>query len=88
MDKVITLVAGGIGALLGTVVTIIAIMLISPLLGAAFGWVVGWFFGPTILYVLGQLGLHGVEMWQLGLTFGFLSSFISMTRGKANAKSE
>ncbi len=78
---IIGLAAGGS---FGVFALIVVLMLIAPLFGALTGLVVGWFFGPTILYTLGQMGLHGVEMWQLGMTLGFLGGFIRATQTTTN----
>lgn len=56
-----------------------ALLLILPfgtLMGGIAGWVVGVIFGDQILSVLSKLGLHGVTMWQLGLTAGFFGAFL------------
>ena len=58
-----------------------ALPILNALLGAFAGWVVGLFFGETILGILAQIGVTGVEMWQVGLFFGFVGAFFrtSMT---------
>lgn len=49
--------------------------LFSSLMGAFTGWVVGLFFGKTILGILATLGIEGFKMWQIGATLGFIGSF-------------
>lgn len=44
--------------------------------GAIAGWVVGLFFGDTILNIAGQLGIHNTSMWQLGAFLGFVGGFM------------
>lgn len=57
--------------------------LIGTLAGAFVGWVVGLFFSDTILGILGQLGVHGVAMWQYGAFLGFTGAFFKMTASKS-----
>jgi hypothetical protein len=49
--------------------------LLGSLFGAFAGWVVGWFFDETILTFFAQMGIKGLEMWQIGMSLGFLGSF-------------
>lgn len=44
--------------------------------GALSGWTVSLIFNQTILEVLAKFGLHGVELWQIGATMGFLGAFL------------
>ena len=63
----------------GAVVTMGGIMflvILGPLFGAFAGWVVGLFFGDTILGIASQLGIRNVTMWQLGAFLGFVSGFL------------
>jgi len=50
----------------------------GTLMGALSGWVVGLFFGETILtffsYIFGAS--HGFQMWQIGASLGFMSGFL------------
>jgi hypothetical protein len=69
-------VTAAVGASILFSAFILAAAPISAGCGALAGMTVGWFFGNTIIYVLGQLGLHNVALWQLGATLGFLSSFL------------
>lgn len=54
---------------------LVFMVLISTLAGALVGWIVGWFFSDTILHIVGQLGIKGIAMWQLGAFLGFTGSF-------------
>jgi hypothetical protein len=72
MEKVAT----GIG---GTFMAIAAIMIFVPcatFFGAVAGWIVGLFFGDTILGVVSQFGLRGITMWQFGAFMGFVGGFL------------
>lgn len=57
---------------------IFLLMAVSPLLGALFGafsgWVVGLFFGDTLLSIFSQLGVHA-SMWAIGAFLGFGGGF-------------
>lgn len=44
--------------------------------GVLCGWVVGLVYGETILGIAAQLGVRGVEMWQIGAFLGFVSGFL------------
>lgn len=49
------------------------------LLGMVFGWIIGLFFGATILGILADLGISGYAMWQIGAFLGFVGSFFGST---------
>ena len=51
--------------------------LLIVVFSAIFGWVVGWFFGDTILGILAQMGIVGFSMWQIGAFLGFVGCFLS-----------
>ena len=72
MDKVGKIFVTGFAALGG----IFVFAMISPLFGGIAGWVVGLFFGDTILGILGQLGVHNVTMFQFGAFMGFVGGFL------------
>ena len=57
----------------------------TTIIGAFTGWIVGWFFGDTILTILSQLGVHDANMWQWGAFLGFLSGFLK-TKVSAEVK--
>lgn len=64
------------------------ILMLAPLgalCGGIAGWVVGIFFGDTILNIAGQIGIHGVTMFQIGVFLGFVGSFL---KTKVTAKVE
>lgn len=59
-----------------------ALVFVIPLattFGAVAGYIVGLFFGDTILSVVGKMGLHDVTMWQLGACAGFFGGFLRTT---------
>lgn len=51
-------------------------VIFGTLIGAFSGWVVGLFFGETILFIASQLGIKNVTMWQLGAFLGFVGGFL------------
>lgn len=59
-------------------------LLVRPILGCAFGSVVGWIagvvFSGTMSAFLGWAGAP-LEPWQLGCVLGFVSGFFSVTSG-------
>lgn len=61
------------------IVLVAALIFLTPMIGSltgAFaGWVVGLFFADTILGILRQIGITGVEMWQVGMFLGFVGGF-------------
>lgn len=63
----------------GVVITIgglFFLIVLNTLMGSLAGWVVGLFFGDTILGILGQLGVHNIVMWQYGAFMGFTGGFL------------
>lgn len=49
---------------------------LRTLVGALAGWIVGWFFGGTLVAVAAPLlVLHKVAIWQLGAALGFVAGF-------------
>ena len=50
-------------------------VVISTLIGAISGWVVGLFFGQSILAIFATIGVSGFSMWQIGAFLGFVASF-------------
>ena len=75
MEDVLKGIGGGVAivALLGILIRL------GTLFGAIAGWVVGIFFGDTILGILSQLGVHNVTMWQFGAFMGFVGGFLRTT---------
>lgn len=73
MDKVLT------GALMafGVVALVFFMVILTTLMGALAGWVVGIFFSDTILGTLQRFGVDvvGLQMWQLGATLAFVGAF-------------
>jgi len=51
-------------------------VIFSALIGGLAGWVVGLFFGDTILNIAGQLGIKNVTMFELGTFLGFVGGFM------------
>lgn len=72
------------GALAGIALAFLMPVL-GTLIGAFIGWVVGLFFGETILAFLAAVGVKtvGLTMWQVGASMGFLGSFLRTTVSKA-----
>ena len=60
--------------------------LVGTVLGALAGFVVGIFFGDTILGILSQLGVTGVAMWQVGAFLGFVGGYFR-SAGASKSKS-
>lgn len=75
MDKFYKIIGAGIAFIALILIT----LPLSTLFGGLAGMIVGWLFGQEILDVVGKLGLHGVTMWQLGLTGGFFGGFLRTT---------
>lgn len=72
----------------GTFVTLAGIcvfVVLGTLFGALSGWIVGLFFGDTILGIAGQLGIRNIAMWQLGAFLGFVGGFLK-TKTTAEVK--
>lgn len=65
----------GIGVGLVICISIMAGALLSTLAGALTGAIVGLFFSDTILSICAQLGVYGVEVWQVGAFLGFVGGF-------------
>lgn len=72
-----------IGKFLGGCLTVLVFFLFSvigtTLIGAFIGWVVGWFFGNTILNFFAAIGIEGFTMAQLGAVLGFVGGFFRGT---------
>ena len=49
--------------------------ILGTLFGAFAGWVVGIFFGETILSFFAAIGITGFKMWQIGASLGFIGGF-------------
>lgn len=60
-------------------------VIFGTFVGAICGWAVGLVFGDTILNILGQIGIHGVTMFQFGAFMGFVGGFL---KTKVTAKVE
>lgn len=82
---------GAILALIGGMATAFAglfiLFMIAPLAGAIAGFMVGLVFEPTIRNTFMAFGvdLEGIQMWQLGMTLGFVGMFLKT--GGIQAKS-
>ena len=72
-----------LGKVLGGCLTILVLFIMtiigSTLIGAFVGWVVGWFFGNTILNFFAAVGIEGFSMAELGAVLGFVGSFFRTT---------
>jgi hypothetical protein len=75
MDSGEKLVAG-VGAAFLAIGSIFLLVTLGTLIGALAGWIVGLFFGDTILGILNQLGVKGISMWQFGAFMGFTGGFL------------
>ena len=82
MDKIL---AGAITAV-AAVALVFFIILLTTLMGALVGWVVGLFFSETILGTLSRFGIDvvGLQMWQLGATLAFVGSFFKAHQSNTN----
>jgi hypothetical protein len=81
MDK-IALAFGGIAL---TICGIFFLVIFGTLVGGIAGYVVGLFFGDTILQIAGDIGIKGVTMFQFGSFLGFVSGFLK-TKVSAEVK--
>ena len=76
------------GGILLTAVGFAALTVLGTFFGWLVGWTVGLFFGDTILGIVGQMGLHGITMPQLGAFLGFVGGFLkTKTSATVTAKS-
>ena len=64
-----------------------ALFVLNVFIGAVSGWIVGLFFGNTILGILDQIGINGFSMWQIGAFLGFISGFFRKMISFNNNKS-
>lgn len=71
--------------LLGFAAMVFFAPVIGVLFGAFAGWVVGLFFGDTILSFLTRVGVDtaGLAVWQVGAAMGFLGSFLRTNISKS-----
>ena len=71
-------------AILGILAMLFVMPAISTLVGAFSGWVVGLFFGQTIIGFLAAMGVAtaNLTMWQVGAAMGFLGSFLRTSVSK------
>lgn len=71
------------GKFFGGCLTVIGFFLLvtilSTLVGAFIGMVVGWFFGNTILAFFATIGIEGFTMTELGAILGFVGGFFRGT---------
>ena len=72
-------IAGGILSMLATPIIfwgrVLIMKIIYVFVGIIFGWIIGWFFGETILGIFAEIGIIGFSMWQIGAFLGFVGSF-------------
>lgn len=64
-----------LGGLCTAAMLLATIPIVAVFFGAFSGWVVGVFFGGTILGLLEQMGIQDVYMWQVGAFLGFIGGF-------------
>lgn len=64
---------------------VLLLKFVYVLMGVVFGWVIGLFFGATILGILADLGISGYAMWQIGAFLGFVGSFFGSTTNIHNS---
>ena len=50
-------------------------VIITVLIGAVSAWIIGLFFGKTILAIFAAIGIKGFTMWELGAFLGFVAGF-------------
>jgi hypothetical protein len=72
MEKIAT----SFGLIVISVAGIFAFVVFGTALGAIAGWIVGLFFGETILGILSQFGVRNITMWQFGAFMGFVGGFL------------
>lgn len=72
----------GVGML--AVAAIFFFILLSTFIGGFTGWVIGLFYGDTILRIFAQLGVKDITMFDLGIFLGFVGGFLKtkVTHGK------
>lgn len=68
MEFILALVEGMVNTLLAVV------------WGGVMGWIVGLFFGDTILGICASLGIADVSCWQLGVFLAFIGIFFRVYR--------
>ena len=73
-----------VGSLL-VVAGLFIVVSFGTLIGALSGWVVGLFFGDTILGILACLGITGFKMWQIGAFLGFVGGFFKSSLSSSNS---
>ena len=73
---------------IGKLLILVAFMflgcVLGTLCGAFAGWIVGLFFGKTILAFLATLGITGFNMWQIGAVLGFVGGFFRSSNVNIN----
>jgi hypothetical protein len=83
MDTFIKFMGGAVLTIGG----IFFLVTLGTLIGAIAGWVVGLFFGNTILLIAAKLGIDGITMWQFGAFLGFVGGFLK-TKVTAEVKAK
>lgn len=77
--------AKSFGVVFLTISGIFVFVIFGAFLGGVAGWIVGIFFGETILNIAAQIGIKNVTMFQLGCFLGFVGGFL---KTKVTAKVE
>ena len=75
MDKFVI----AIGSLFVVLASVLLFVILGTLFGAVGGWIVGLFFGDTILTIFAMLGIKGVTMFQIGAFLGFVGGYFRTT---------
>jgi|HubBroStandDraft_1064217.scaffolds.fasta_scaffold379046_2 hypothetical protein len=65
-----------IGAAAFFMADVVVFVSLATLFGGFTGWIVGIWFGDTILGIAAQLGVKNVTMFQLGAFLGFIGGFL------------
>ncbi len=68
--------AKAFGAIMLAMMGIAFFVIFGTLLGGVAGWIVGMFFGETILGIASQIGIKNVTMFQFGAFLGFVGGFL------------
>lgn len=82
MDKFVIGLGATIAASLIAALTVCGLTLVTPLVGALSGWIVGWAFPVTTSTFLSAVGLGALQVWQAGAMFAWVGGFMRFTAMK------